>query len=72
MQTLTKPLKAQDFLYVPLGSKFRNPTFCPQCIHVFFMDLITNSDYFLMQLQFIGFYNRGRECLLRGKNRVFK
>jgi hypothetical protein len=25
-----------------------------------------------MQLQFIGFYNRCRECLLRGTNWVFK
>jgi hypothetical protein len=72
MQPLTKPIKAQDLFYVPPASKFINPTFCPQCIHAFCMDLITNSDYFLMQLQFIGFYNRCRECLLRGTNWVFK
>jgi len=36
------------------------------------MDLRTNSDYFSIQYYFIGFYNRGRECLLRGTNWVFK
>jgi len=45
--------------------------FCPQCIYVFCVDLRTNSDYFSIQHELIGFYNRGRECLLRGTNWVF-
>ena len=36
------------------------------------MDLRTNSDYFSIQYYFIGFYNQGRECLLRGTDWVFK
>ena len=40
--------------------------------YVFCVDLRTNSDYFTIQHQFIGFYNQGKECLLRGTNWVFK
>jgi len=36
-----------------------NSTFCPQCIYVFCVDLRTNSDYFPIQHQLAGFYNRG-------------
>ena len=39
---------------------------------MFCVDLWTNSDYFSLQQSLIGFYNRGRECLLRGTNWVFK
>jgi len=39
---------------------------------VFCMDLRTNSDYFSIQRYNIGLYNRGRECLLRGTDWVFK
>ena len=37
-----------------------------QCIYVFCVDLRTNSDYFPIQHQLVGFYNRDGECLLRG------
>jgi hypothetical protein len=41
-----------------------------QCIHVFCVDLRTNSDYFPMQHYLTGFYNRDGVCLLRGKDYV--
>jgi len=37
-----------------------------QCIYVFCVDLRTNSDYFPIQHQLTGFYNRDGVCLLRG------
>jgi hypothetical protein len=37
-----------------------------QSIYVFCVDLRTNSDYFTVQHQLIGFYNRDVACLLRG------
>ena len=43
-----------------------------QCIYVFCVDLRTNSDYFSIQHKLTGFYNRDRECFLRGTNCVFK
>jgi len=43
-----------------------------QCIYVFCVNLRTNSDYFLIQHQLTGFYNRGREYSLRGTDWVFK
>jgi len=47
--------------------------FCPQCIYVFCVDLKTNSDFFLYtEITYRFFYNRRRECLLRGTNWVFK
>ena len=42
-----------------------------QCIYVFCVDLRTNSHYFPIQHQLIGFYNRDGVCLLRGKDRIF-
>ena len=39
---------------------------------MFCVDLRTSSDYFSIQQQLIGFYNRSRECLLRGTKWVFK
>ena len=36
-----------------------------QCICVFCVDLITNSDYFTVQHWLTGFYNRDGVCLLR-------
>jgi hypothetical protein len=39
---------------------------------VFCVDLRTNNDYFSLQYQLIGFYNRDRECSLRGMNWIFK
>jgi hypothetical protein len=42
-----------------------------QCIHVFCVDLRTNSDYFPMQHQLTVFYNGDGECLLRGTDSVF-
>ena len=46
--------------------------FCPQYIYVFCVDLRTNRSYFSFQHYRILFYNRGRECLLRGTDWVFK
>lgn len=37
-----------------------------QYIYIFGMDLTTNSNYFLLQLELIGFYNGEGRCLLRG------
>ena len=39
-----------------------------QCIYVFCVDLRTNSDYFPLQHQLTGLYNRDGVCLLRGTN----
>jgi len=41
-------------------------------VFTFCVDLRTNSDYVYIQLQIIGVYSRGRECLLRGTDWVFK
>jgi len=43
-----------------------------QCIFVFCVDLRTNSDYFPIQHQLTGFYNRDGVCLLRGTGSMFK
>jgi len=43
-----------------------------QCIYVFFVDLRTNSDYFLTQHYLTGSYNRDGVCVLRGTDWVFK
>jgi hypothetical protein len=40
--------------------------------YVFCVDLRTNSDYFPIQHQLTGFYNREEVCLLRGTDWVFK
>ena len=40
--------------------------------YVFCVDLRTNSDYFSIQHWLTGFYNRGRECLQRGTDWIFK
>jgi len=37
-----------------------------RCIYVFCVDLRTNSDYFHIQQQLTGFYNRDGVCVLRG------
>ena len=37
---------------------FNNSTFCPYSVFVFCMDLRTNSDYFPIQHELTGFYNR--------------
>jgi len=42
-----------------------------QRICVFCVDLRTNSDYFPIQHQLTGFYNRDIECLLRGTNEPY-
>jgi hypothetical protein len=39
-----------------------------QCIYVFCVVLRTTSDYFPIQHQLTGFYNRDIECLLHGTN----
>jgi len=43
-----------------------------QCICVFCVALRTNSDYFPIQHQLTGLYNRDGVCLLRGTDWVFK
>jgi hypothetical protein len=43
-----------------------------QCIYVFCVDLRTNSDYFPIQHQLTGFYNRDGVYLLRGTDWVYK
>jgi hypothetical protein len=43
-----------------------------QCISVFCVDFRTNSDYFPVQRQLIGFYNRDGMCLQRGTDWAFK
>ena len=43
-----------------------------ECISMFCTDLRTSNDFFLMQIQLIGFYNRVGKCLLRGMDWVFK
>ena len=43
-----------------------------QCIYVFCVDLRTNSDYFTVQHQLTGFYNRDGVCLLRRTYWVLK
>jgi len=43
-----------------------------QCIYLFYVDLRTNSDYFTIQHQLTGFYNRHGKCLLRGLDWVFR
>ena len=39
--------------------------------YVFCVDLRTNSDYFPIQHQLTGFYNRDEVCLLRGTDWIF-
>jgi len=58
-------------LYVLQALTFRNSVFFPQRIYVFSMDIITNSDYFSLQHQLIGLYNRGTVCLLCGTEWFF-
>ena len=41
------------------------------CIYVFCVDLRTNSDYFRIQHELTGFYNRDGVCLLRGTVWIF-
>jgi len=51
---------------------FSNSTFCPHsCIYVFCVDLRTNNDYFPIQHQLTGFYNRDAVCLLLGTDWIF-
>jgi len=40
--------------------------FATKCIYVVCMELGTNSDYFTVQHQVVGFHNRDGVCLLRG------
>jgi hypothetical protein len=50
-------------------TEFNNQIFyvlSTQCIYVFCVDLKTNSDYFPIQHELTGLYNRDEECLLRG------
>ena len=44
----------------------------PHCIYVFWIYLRTNSDFFPIQFELIGFYNRDEKCLQRGMDWVFK
>jgi len=54
-------------LYLPTILPFRNSYVQPTpCANVFYVDLWPQSDYFPIQHQLIGFYNRDGECLLLG------
>jgi hypothetical protein len=66
-----KPFKAY-LLRAPKGLTFKNCTFCPHCIYVFFIYFRTNSDFCLIYHKLIGFYNRDEKCLLRGTDWIFK
>jgi hypothetical protein len=44
----------------------------PHRIYVFWIYLRTNSGFFLIQRELIGFYNRDEKCLQRGTDWVFK
>ena len=76
---LNEPSKAQWSLYVPHSGHYMYRQFNiqqlyvlpTQCIYVFCVDLRINSDYFPIQNQLTGFYNRDRECLLRGTDWMF-
>ena len=60
-------------LYLPPCLIFINSLFCPQCIYVFFNGSQKKKQrlflYELLTYRFL--YNQGRECLLRGTDRVF-
>jgi len=66
--TVVSICTAQWSQYVPPGVTictasltFSNSTFCPHsCIYVFCVDLRTNSDYFTVQRELAGCYNRDR------------
>jgi hypothetical protein len=64
-------IRCHYFLY--FMSNIHKPYVLPtQCIYVFCVDLRTNSDYFRIQHQQIGFYNRDGVCFLRGTDWMFK
>ena len=42
-----------------------------RCVHVFCVDLRTNSDYFPIRHQLVDFYNRDGVCLLHGTDWIF-
>jgi hypothetical protein len=58
-------------LYIPLGLRFGESTFCPQSVCLFGTDLRADSDYSPTQHQLNGFYNWEGFCLLRGTDRIF-
>jgi hypothetical protein len=64
--------KAPGIPYVPPILTFRNSVFCPQCIYVFVWIWGQAAINFSLQHSPTGFYNRSRDCLLRGTNWVFK
>jgi hypothetical protein len=41
-------LKPKIYSMLPPALTYRNSVFCPQCIYVLFVNLRTNSDYFLL------------------------
>jgi len=70
---LLSPIKPKAYFMYHQVLTFRNSVFfCPQRIFVFCVDLRTNSNCFPFQHSLTDFYNRGRKCLLRGTNCVFK
>jgi len=58
-----KPLVALRAQTLNIKQFYVLPT---QSIYVFCIDLWTNSDFFPVQHQLAGFYNRDGVCLLRG------
>jgi hypothetical protein len=69
---VTEPFTAYWLRDAPTGLQFKNFTFCPHCIYVFYIYLKTNGDFCPTQHKLIGFYDRDEKCLLRGTNWVFE
>jgi hypothetical protein len=59
-------VEAVSLNLLKLSGKFNYSMWCSHRTDVFRMDLRTNSNFYLIQLQRIGVYNRDRACLLCG------
>ena len=64
-----QPFKAQWLLYIPPVEHPAIYVLPIQCVCVFCVNLRTNSDYYLYSVDWLVFYNRDEECLLRGTHR---
>jgi hypothetical protein len=58
-------------MYVQPSLTFRYLTFCPHSVLVFY-EFQNEQEFFTVQLQTTGFYNRDGVCLLRGTNWALK
>jgi hypothetical protein len=80
MLIVIRPVKVQWSLYVPRSGHYMYRQFNiqqfyvlpTQCVYVFCVDLRTNSDYFPMQHQLFGFYNRDENfyCAVRTEHLI--